>query len=72
MKNKKIIIGLCCGVVIIIGIFLVLIATRKPVEKNVRRADHSTKTKTPTAELEILQAIFKMVEIRHMYKDVGW
>ena len=30
MKNKKIIIGLCCGVVIIIGIFLVLIATRKP------------------------------------------
>ena len=25
-----------------------------------------------TAELEILQAIFKMVEIRHMYKDVGW
>lgn len=49
MKNKKIIIGLCCGVVIIIGIFLVLIATRKPVEKNVRRADHSTKTKTPIA-----------------------
>ena len=49
MKNKKIIIGLCCGVVIIIGIFLALIATRKPVEKNVRQADHSTKTKTPIA-----------------------
>ena len=49
MKNKKIIIGLCCGVVIIIGIFLALIATRKPVEKNVRQADHSTKTKNPIA-----------------------